>query len=194
MVRTGDQFRLLYELEGGQWTEMKLDAPVQLAGKLEAGIFATSSTKQPFTTRFSQFRFQPKAGSSADGWVQLFNGKDLVGWKTHPNQPGNWRVENGVLVGSLLNGNANHLFSERADYQDFHLRAEVQIDTTGNSGIYFRSPFDLRFLGGKFPPAYEVAIYNDDGPTSYDEYKTGSIHAVKLYPKVLVEKPALVHP
>jgi uncharacterized protein (TIGR03067 family) len=34
------------------------------------------------------------------GWVQLFNGKDLTGWKTHPTQPGDWQVENGNLVGS----------------------------------------------------------------------------------------------
>ena len=26
------------------------------------------------------------------GFVPLFNGKDLTGWKTHPKQPGNWRV------------------------------------------------------------------------------------------------------
>src|SRR5262249_42458577 len=64
-----------------------------------------------------------------------------------------------------------------------------QIDQTGNSGIYFRAPKELRFLGGVYPPAYEVQIYNDDGPTSYDAYKTGSIHAVVMYPKVLVKSP-----
>jgi serine/threonine protein kinase len=33
-------------------------------------------------------------------WIPLFNGQDLSGWKTHPNQPGDWKVENGMLVGS----------------------------------------------------------------------------------------------
>lgn len=131
----------------------------------------------------------PPASTNAKGWIQLFNGKDLTGWKTHPKQPGNWRVENGILMGTLLNGNVNHLFTERDDYRDFHMRAEVQIDQTGNSGIYFRSPFELRFLGGKFPPAYEVAIYNNDGTSSFDAFKTGSIHGLKLYPQVLIKKP-----
>ncbi len=27
---------------------------------------------------------------SESGWVQLFNGKDLTGWKYHPNLPGAW--------------------------------------------------------------------------------------------------------
>src|SRR5205085_7772858 len=35
----------------------------------------------------------------ADGWVPLFNGKDLSGWKTHDLEPGNWRVEDGAIVG-----------------------------------------------------------------------------------------------
>ena len=35
-----------------------------------------------------------------DGFVKLFNGNDLSGWKTHPSQPGNWRVINGVLINS----------------------------------------------------------------------------------------------
>jgi hypothetical protein len=62
-----------------------------------------------------------KSGGAADdkGWVQLFNGKNLTGWKTHPNQPGNWRVEKGILIGS---GRADsYLYTERGDYKDFHL-------------------------------------------------------------------------
>src|SRR5205085_1060758 len=34
------------------------------------------------------------------GWVQLFNGKDLTGWKTHPKAPGKWEVKDGAIVGS----------------------------------------------------------------------------------------------
>jgi hypothetical protein len=41
------------------------------------------------------------------GWVQLFNGTDLDGWKPHPDQPGDWRVENGILVGHVAK--ASHL-------------------------------------------------------------------------------------
>ena len=87
-------------------------------------------------------------GASTDDkkFVSLFNGKDLTGWKTHPSQPGNWRVENGVLVGS---GNATtHLFTDRDDFADFHLRVEARIGDggdpgqySGNSGVFARCSF-----------------------------------------------------
>jgi hypothetical protein len=108
-----------------------------------------------------------------DGFVALFNGRDLNGWKTHPTQPGNWRVDNGVLVGS---GPAtSHLYTERGDYQDFHLRAEARINDGGNSGLCFRTAFgpqvpqnNPRFLLG-----YEAQINSTHG----DPNKTGSLYA-----------------
>jgi hypothetical protein len=36
-------------------------------------------------------------GKKSDGWVQLFNGKDLAGWKTHSKNPGQWQVKDGIL-------------------------------------------------------------------------------------------------
>src|SRR5262249_37154827 len=70
------------------------------------------------------------------GVVQLFNGKDLTGWKTLPQDKARWEAKDGLLVGS---GDVGHLYTERDDYQDFHLTAEARINNGGNSGIYFRS-------------------------------------------------------
>src|ERR1700756_3955244 len=42
---------------------------------------------------------EKKEDKNEEGWVQLFNGKDLTGWKTHPNNPGHWEVKDGVIVG-----------------------------------------------------------------------------------------------
>jgi hypothetical protein len=78
--------------------------------------------------------------STNDGqWVQLFNGKDLKGWKTHPSNPGNWRVQDGILVSG--GREVSHLFSERGDYQDFRFRIEAKINDKGNSGQLFRAEF-----------------------------------------------------
>ena len=77
---------------------------------------------------------------SADGWVQLFNGKDLTGWKFHPDHSGHWEVKDGILRGSKRH---SHLFSQRGDYENFHLRAEVKINLGGDSGILFRAPLEL---------------------------------------------------
>ena len=65
-----------------------------------------------------------KRAARADGWVQLFNGKDLTGWKVHPQQANKWKVDDGVLVGT---GGHSNLFSGRGDYRDFELRLEGRI-------------------------------------------------------------------
>jgi transglutaminase-like putative cysteine protease len=125
------------------------------------------------------------------GWVALFNGKDLTGWKL-PERPSGfvdevlkvehdgkvlgydarlkngkvfplWRVEDGLLIGS---GPPSHLFSERGDYVNFKLRVEAAINDGGNSGLYFRARF-----GSGFPKGYEAQI----NATHSDRRKTGSL-------------------
>lgn len=98
------------------------------------------------------------------GWVPLFNGKDLTGWKSHPKNPGEWKVEDGAIVGS---GPASHLFSERGDYENFHFRVEAKINDKGNSGQYFRTQF-----GPGFPKGYEAQINS----THRDTIRTGSLY------------------
>ncbi|HVX60946.1 MAG TPA: family 16 glycoside hydrolase, partial [Pirellulales bacterium] len=107
----------------------------------------------------------PSQTRPTDGFLPLFNGKDLTGWKPHSSQPGKWRVENGVLIGD--GPGASYLYSERGDYKDFHLRAEVCINNGGNAGIYARSGFRPA-EGSKWPGGYEAQICGGDG-------KTGSI-------------------
>ena len=64
-------------------------------------------------------------------------------------------------------GHLPALFSERSDYRDFHLRAELKLGDQSNSGIYFRSSFGAD-RNGKFPFAYEAQLMNQDpsGPLS----------------------------
>jgi WD40 repeat protein len=74
-------------------------------------------------------------------WAPLFNGSDLTGWKPHPDMPGNWRVENGVLIGDddTLKIDANtFLMTERNDYKSFHLRLEARVrSASADSGVNF---------------------------------------------------------
>jgi hypothetical protein len=108
---------------------------------------------------------EDKAANQEKGWVKLFNGKDLTGWKSHPKSPGDWKVEDGVIVGR--GNNNSHLFSESDKYENFHYRIEAKISDKGNSGQYFRA----KFAPG-FPPGYEAQI-NSNFP---DNYKTGSLY------------------
>jgi hypothetical protein len=108
---------------------------------------------------------QAAAQKDGDGWVQLFNGKDLTGWKTHPKSPGEWAVKDGFIVGS--GAKASHLFSERDDYQNFHYRIEAKVSDKGNSGQYFRATF-----APGYPPGYEAQINS----THTDTIRTGSLY------------------
>lgn len=83
----------------------------------------------------------------------LFNNRDLAGWRFHPNEPGQWRVENGVLIGS---GTPSCLFSERGDFTDFELHCEVSISQDGDGGALVRTPFELPDKDGL--PGYETQI------------------------------------
>jgi hypothetical protein len=114
-----------------------------------------------------------KAGEK--GWVKLFNGKDLTGWKTHPKAPGKWRVEDGAIVSGGTK--VSHLFSERDDYENFHYRIEAKISDKGNSGQYFRT----KFAQG-YPPGYEAQINS----TFPDPQKTGSLYNFVRITKMLV--------
>jgi hypothetical protein len=105
--------------------------------------------------------------SADSGWVQLFNGKDLSGWKTHPDNPGKWTVEDGILI---ARGPASHLFSERGDYQNFVFRVEALISDKGNSGQYFRTQY-----GPGFPVGYEAQINSTHG----DPVRTGSLYGFR---------------
>ncbi len=72
-------------------------------------------------------------------WAQLFNARDLSGWRPHRAQPGGWRVEDNLLTGR---GPRGLLFTERGDFKDFHVRAEVKINARGKSALFFRSKLE----------------------------------------------------
>jgi hypothetical protein len=133
---------------------------------LGGGVLLTALAlvaRQPWATAQDK---QAGANKGADkGWVQLFNGKDLAGWKTHPKNPGKWEVKDGILFGR--GKDTSHLFSDRGDYQDFYYRIEARISDKGNSGQYFRAQF-----APGFPPGYEAQINS----THKDPIRTGSLY------------------
>lgn len=129
--------------------------------------------------RFRNIRIRelpPKASPSKipQGFVPLFNGKDLTGWKVPPGVQNNWRVIDGAITGS---GPASHLFTERADFTDIHFLVEANINDKGNSGQYFRTEF-----GPGFPKGYEVQINSTHG----DPQKTGSLYGLAPIKEMLV--------
>jgi hypothetical protein len=76
--------------------------------------------------------------SAADGWVDLFNGKDLDGWIQRGGKA-KYRVEDNQIVGTSVPKTANSFLCARRDYSDFILELEFKIHPELNSGVQIRS-------------------------------------------------------
>lgn len=68
-------------------------------------------------------------------WKQMFNEKDLTGWK--PFGDAVWNVEKGAIHGKYQNKNYGWLLSDK-EYKDFYMTLRFKMPK-GNSGIQFRS-------------------------------------------------------
>jgi len=73
----------------------------------------------------------PAAPASDAGFRPLFNGKDLTGWKTHPSQRGEWRVESGNRVCS--GPPTSHLYTVRDDFEVTRAQFRRFVEETGTS-------------------------------------------------------------
>ena len=73
-------------------------------------------------------------------------------------------MKDGTLVGA---GDLSHLFSERGDYGNVHIRAEARTDGTGAGGIYCRVPEAALTRGNRFPEGFKAMIntFNDPDMT-----------------------------
>jgi len=73
--------------------------------------------------------------------IELFNGKDLAGWKPIGNvENSNWKVVDGVMANTA--GGAN-IMTERA-FGDFKLHVEFNIPAKSNSGVYLRGRHEIQ--------------------------------------------------
>jgi hypothetical protein len=84
-----------------------------------------------------QFGKMSAAQKAEEGFVPLFNGKDLTGW--HVMGTPAWKVEDGVLV---CTGEGGGWLRSDKQYENFVLRLEFRISKGGNSGIFIRSALE----------------------------------------------------
>jgi hypothetical protein len=112
------------------------------------------------------------AEEKEEGFVPLFNGKDLTGWQGDTKL---WIVEDGMLVGRSPGIAYNDFLATTKTYGDFVLRFQVRLlKNEGNSGVQFRSK--------RVPNSHEVAGYQADAAPGwwgklYDEARRGKVLA-----------------
>ena len=112
-----------------------------------------------------------KAASSE--WISMFNGKDLSGWKVSTENPGSFKVEDGILI---VDGPRAHLFytgpNGDAKMRNFEFEATIKTFPKANSGVFFST----RWQADGWPAhGYEAQV----NATHSDPRKTGSVYAVK---------------
>lgn len=74
-----------------------------------------------------------------EGFVSLFNGKDLTGW-TVKGGFATYNVEDGVIIGRCAPGKPGNTFlCTEKEYANFILKLEFRFVVMGNSGVQFRS-------------------------------------------------------
>ena len=130
--------------------------------------------------------------------VELFNGKDLAGWKLmDPTAKLKWTVENGTLTSP---GHGPELFSI-AKYKDFKLHVEFNCPKGANSGIYLRGRYELQIEDDPEPEALSQrigGIYGFLAPSpeaprkpgewqSYDITLVGRMVTVALNGKTIID-------
>jgi hypothetical protein len=120
------------------------------------------------------FMLSLSACQSGDGWQQLFNGKDLTGFK-QLNGQAPFRVEAGCLIGTSVSGQPNSFLATEENYGDFILEFEVLCDPVMNSGVQFRSESRPDYDNGRVH-GYQCEIDPSDRAWSggiYDEARRG---------------------
>jgi 3-keto-disaccharide hydrolase len=106
------------------------------AAPLAAQTAATAKTKKDSTASTT-------TTADKSGWIQLFDGKDLTGWRGYKKTDASetrWKIEDGLLT--LPSNGAGDTHGQRdlitdATFDQFDLRWEWKISQGGNSGVKY---------------------------------------------------------
>ena len=100
-----------------------------------------------------------KEFDQAAGWLELFNGRDLTGWKRVGEQT--WKVSDGVL--GIADTKPGMLLTEKP-YTNFDLALEFKLPARGNSGLYLRTD-----ESGDFFKGVELQLCDDANAPPHDQ-------------------------
>lgn len=120
-----------------------------------------------------------------EGYLLLFDGKTMNGWRTYQNKPSDsWQVNNGTLY---CKGSATNKSDKRADlitndqFENFDLSLDWKISPQGNSGIIYMvtEQYPASYLSG---PEYQI-IDDQNFPEKLENWqKTAANYAMNPAP------------
>ena len=104
------------------------------------------------------------AQAGEDGWVALFNGKDLTGWTA--SEKGDFKAEDGAIV---VRGKRAHLFTDK-EFKNFDFKCEIMTEPGSNSGFFIHTKPEETWPSN----GYEVQV----NCSHRDPVRNGSIYNV----------------
>ena len=116
--------------------------------------------------------FSAEPAADAKGWIPLFDGKSLEGWKVGANAA-TFKVQDGMIV---VNGPVAHLFYDgpvkNHEFKNFEFKADVMTFPKANSGLYFHTKYQEE---GWPKHGYEAQVNNSHS----DWRRTGSLYGIQ---------------
>ncbi|MDB5193780.1 MAG: hypothetical protein JWQ96_3343 [Segetibacter sp.] len=83
------------------------------------------------------------------GWVNMFDGKTLKGWKQLTGSAP-YTVEDGGIVGTTVANSPNSFLATEKEYGNFIMEVDIKLESQqGNSGVQTRSHFDAAAKNGQ---------------------------------------------
>ncbi len=93
-----------------------------------------------------------KVNGGGSGWISLFDGKTLNGWK-FSEKPGTFSIDNGSIK---VAGPRSHLYYNGTvmnhGFKNFEVKAQVMTTAGSNSGFYFHTLYILAQIKAKVLP------------------------------------------
>ena len=111
-----------------------------------------------------------RAADSEEGFVSIFDGQTLNGWKMANENTNAFKVADGAIV---ANGNRCHLYyvGDGKPFKNFELKVDVMTGPVSNGGIYFHTAYQATDWPKQ---GFECQVNVSHG----DWKKTGSLYDV----------------
>jgi hypothetical protein len=132
---------------------------------------------------FISFVIGSCSSGEAGGWTDLFNGRDLTGWK-QLNGEAKYEVSDGMIVGTTVVNTPNSFLCTEKSYSDFILELDLLVENNMNSGIQVRSESRSDYMNGRVH-GYQCEVDPSERAWSagiYDEARRGWLYPLDLNP------------
>lgn len=185
-----------------QWEDRK-DNGLRFSGQFANDrLSGTTTTDDGRTVRWTATRAPKLKRWKEPEWgdpIELFNGRDLSGWKARdPKGKNGWIVQNGLLI----NKNPGNDLVTTQKFTDFQLHVEFRYPKGSNSGIYLRGRYEAQIeddygmepqsdhIGGIYGfliPRIQAAKKPGEWQT-YDITLVGRVVTVTLNDEVVIDR------